>query len=117
MLVNRFRDIISRRGRVETRIGDNLVGLTKIDWTGDFETIWEGSASNLAQNVHVKAVHLTSSTRLAVLRILTIVGTGALSLTIKASIPGGQFLLIPAVYKFIRDMLGEFKKLPQEMDV
>ncbi len=111
-LISRFQQVLSRRGRIETRIGGNLVGLTKIDWTGDFETIWEEGTAPLAMNVHVRAIRLASGSRLALLRILTIVGTGALGLAIKASIPGGQFLLIPAVYKFVRDMLEELKKVP-----
>jgi hypothetical protein len=114
ILYNRFRQVITRHGRIETRIGENIVGLTNIDWNGDFETIWEEHAAPLTMNVHVKSVRLASTSRLAVLRILSIVSTGALSLAIKASIPGGQFLLIPAVYKFIRDMLEEFKKIPIE---
>lgn len=111
-IINRFLQVITRHGRVETRIGDDLVGLTRIDWNGDFETIWEEHAPTLSMHVHMKSVRLVSASRLAILRILSIAGTGALGLTIKASIPGGQYLLIPAVYKFICDMLKEFKKLP-----
>jgi hypothetical protein len=111
-IFNRFRHIITRRGRIETSIGDNLIGLTKIEWNGDFETIWETLAPPLAMHIHVKSIRLASASRMAILRILSIVGTGALSLAIKASIPGGQFLLIPAVYKFVNDMLEEFRKIP-----
>lgn len=111
-LISRFKQVLSHRGRIETRIGGNLVGLTKIDWNGDFETIWETRAAPLTMNVHVRAIRLASTSRLVFLRLLTIVGAGALGLAIKASIPGGQFLLIPAVYKFVRDMLEELKKMP-----
>ena len=114
VLINRFQQTITRRGRIETRIGDNLVGLTNIDWNGDFETIWEENAASLSMQLHVKSIRLASASRLTVLRILSIVSTGALGLAIKASIPGGQFLLIPAVYKFVRDMLEELKKIPVE---
>jgi hypothetical protein len=111
-LISRFQQILTPHGRIETRIGSDLVGLTKIDWTGDFETLWEARANPQAMEMHVRSTHLVSVSRLAVLRILAIAGTGALNLAIKASIPGGQFLLIPAVYNFVSDMLEELKKIP-----
>jgi hypothetical protein len=114
ILITRFRQVITRHGRIETRVGDDLVGLTKIDWNGDFETIWEANAPIQAMTMHVKSIRLVTASRLAILRILSIVGTGALGLAIKAAIPGGQFLLIPAVYQFVREMLEAFKKIPVE---
>ena len=112
VIFNRFRQLLIRHGRIETRISDNLVGLTKIDWNGDFETIWEDNTAPLSMRVHVKSIRLAVASRMAFLRILSIVAAGAIGLAIKASIPGGQFILVPAVYKFVRDMLEEFKKIP-----
>ncbi len=111
-LISRFRQVLAHRGRIETRIGGRLTGLTKVDLDGDFETIWDEDAGPMTMNAHVDAIRLATTSRLVLLRILSIVGTAALGLAIKASVPGGQFLLIPAVYKFVRDMLEELKKLP-----
>ncbi|MDF1514125.1 MAG: hypothetical protein P1S60_09990 [Anaerolineae bacterium] len=111
-LINQFRGVVTRRGKVETRIGDHLVGVTKVDWTGDFETIWQNTAESGEYHLHTKAVRLASASRLTVLRLISVVATGALNITIKASIPGGQFLLVPAVYQFVIDMLAELSRQP-----
>ena len=112
-LLSRIKDNMSLHGRIETRIGQNLVGITQIDWIGDYKTVWEKHATLQTMHLHTKSVHLTSISRMVVLRIISTSISGALGIAIKAAIPGGQILLIPAVYKFVLDMLHEFKKLQE----
>lgn len=110
--LGRFKDIMSLQRRIETRTGQNLVGLTHIDWKGDYKTIWEKQATPPAMHLHIKSVNLASTSRMVVLRIISTAVSGALSIAIKAAIPGGQILLIPAVYHFVSDMLRELKNIP-----
>jgi hypothetical protein len=110
-LLAQFRVLVRPVARVETVIGSQLVGLTVIDWNGDYETTWmEGSAPEQME-VHVAAVRLAMASRQALLRLFVVVVTGALGLAVQAHIPGGQILLVPAVYRFVRDVLQELKHL------
>jgi hypothetical protein len=58
----------------------------------------------------MQSVHLALRSRLALVRIVSVVATGAAGLAVKAAVPGGQLLLLPAVWKFVRDVLAELRQ-------
>jgi hypothetical protein len=59
---------------------------------------------------HRQSVHLALGARIALIRIVSVVATGAAGLAVKAAIPGGQVLLLPAIWKFVRDVLAELRQ-------
>lgn len=109
-LLLQFRRLVQYYARVETAIGAQSVGLTVVDWSGDYRTTWQDgvTASDMAR--HLDAVRLAMASRHALLRLASVVTSGALVLATKASVPGGQVLLLPAVYKYVRDVLEEFDR-------
>ncbi len=105
--VEQVKQLTSLSSRVETSIAGELVGLTCVDWTGDFETLWLPGTATDRWEVHRRNVNLVLASRLALLRVISIVTTGAGSLIAKAIAlpPGAQVLLIPAAVRFIFDVV------------
>jgi hypothetical protein len=108
--VERVQQIVANYARIETTLDDFDVGLTTVGWTGDFETTWQPGVTIEMMHTHRQSVHLVLSSRIAWIRIVSVVATGAAGLAVKAAVPGGQVLLIPAVWKFVRDVLAELRK-------
>ncbi len=79
--------------------------ISTVDWTGDYETAWLDGATTLEMTLHLEAVRLALASRHALLRLISVVTSGAMTLTAKASVPGEQVLLIPAVYNYVRSIL------------
>jgi hypothetical protein len=46
----------------------------------------------------------------ALIRLVSVIATGAAGLAIKAAIPGGQVLLLPAAWRFVRDVLKQLRQ-------
>ncbi len=108
--VERVRQMIAHYARVETVLGEQDVGLTTVGWTGNFATAWPRDVTAGGMRTHAQSVHLAMGSRLALIRVVSVVATGAAGLAVKASVPGGQLLLLPAVWKFVRDVLAELRK-------
>jgi hypothetical protein len=107
--VARVRDLVSHYARVRTTIDDVDVGLTRVGWTGDFETRWVDAVTDLQMQRHRESVGLALGSRVALMRLVSVVAGGAAGLTVRASVPGGQLLLIPATWRFVRDVLKELR--------
>jgi hypothetical protein len=104
-------NMVSHYARVETEIAGALVGHTAIGWTGDFNTIWKPDITAPSMRLHHQSVHLALASRIALLRMVVVVGTGAANLAVKLSIPGAQLLALPAAWKFVQDVLRESRNL------
>lgn len=105
-LIARFRRLVQYYARVETSVGGQPVALTVVDWSGDYDATWQDGVGPSDIALHMDSLRLVLASRQAWLRLVSVVASGALSLSIKASVPGGQFLLLPAVYRFVRDVLA-----------
>ena len=116
-LIAQFKTLIRPVARVETMIAGRWAGLTVIDWDGDHRTMWADGCAPDQMEIHLAAVRLAMTSRQTLLRLFVVVVTGALGLAVKAHIPGGQILLLPAVYKFVRDVLQELQNLPDGVKV
>ncbi len=108
--VERVQHIVANYARVETAQGGRELGRTAVSWTGNFETTWAANVTLQTMRTHRQSVHLALDSRIALIRIVSVVVTGAVGLAVKASVPGGQVLLLPAVWKFVRDVLVELRK-------
>jgi hypothetical protein len=105
------RAMITNYARVETAIVGVPIGQTAVGWTGDFRTIWTPSVTAAGMQVHRHNVDLTLQWRLGTLRMVGVVGAGAANIAVKLAVPGGQLLVIPAVWNFVKDVLKEWRKL------
>jgi hypothetical protein len=109
--LEQVRDMVTHYARVETEVAGILVGQTAVGWTGDFESIWMPGVALASMQLHHQSVHLALVSRLAFVRMVTIVATGAAGLALTLSVPGGQLMALPAVWKFVRDVLAEITNL------
>ena len=109
--LDQVRDVLAHYARVETAVAGAAIGSTTVDWTGDFETIWLPNSVPESMTLHYHSVHLALASRLALMHMVGIVGTGAIGLAAKFSMPGGQLLVLPAAWKFVQDVLKEWKNL------
>jgi hypothetical protein len=110
VFVEQVRHMVSHYARVETEVGGTLVGYTAVGWTGDFDTVWEADVAADSMGLHHQSVQLALGSRLALIRLLTIVGAGATKLALRLTIPGAQLLVLPAAWKFVRDVLEELRR-------
>jgi len=108
--MEQVRRTVGNYAHVETEMGEVMVGSTAVGWTGDFTTTWAMDVAPVAMRVHTQSVHLALASRIALLRIVSVVTTGAAGLALKAAVPGGQVLLLPASWRFVRDVLAELRR-------
>jgi hypothetical protein len=108
--VEQVRQVVAHYARIETALAGSDVGLTSVRWTGDFATTWAPDITADTMKAHLMSVRLTLESRIALMRVVSIVATGAAGLAVKAAIPGGQLLLLPAIWKFVRDVLAELRQ-------
>ena len=117
-ITGRWRDFVAQVDQlldqyasVETRVDEQIIGRTAVGWTGDFETTLTAAANPKSAELHKQAVQLALASRTAMLRLLIVISTGAAKLALRLAVPGAQILLLPAVYKFVRDVLKELRPL------
>lgn len=110
--VARVQQMVSQYARVETVVGGVPVGLTRVNWTGDFETHWTPGLPVLSRETHRQTVNLALASRIALLRVVSVITTGAAGLIVKAVAlpPGGQVLLIPAARRFVLDVMKTLRE-------
>ena len=108
--VERVQRTVANYARIETALAGRDVGHTAVGWTGNFETTWKPNVTIGMMRTHRQSVHLALGSRIALIRIVSVVATGATGLAIKAAIPGGQVLLLPAIWKFVLDVLAELRQ-------
>jgi hypothetical protein len=63
--------------------------------------------------LHHRAVHLALASRVALMRMVTVVGTGAAGLALRLTVPGAQLLVLPAAWRFVQDVLREWRNYQQ----
>ncbi len=101
-----FRDAV----RIETVIAGRTVGVTRVSWGGDFATFWSADLSGGSRKMHAQSLRVALDSRTALLRVVGVVVGGAVGLAAKAGVPGGQVLLLPAAWKYVRDVLDELRR-------
>jgi hypothetical protein len=101
--------LVSHAMCVETDVAGALVGRTTVGWAGDFDTRWEPHVAPLSMALHRQAVHLALASRIALVRLLIVVGAGAAKLALRLTIPGAQLLVLPAAWRFVQDVLKELQ--------
>ncbi|MFN2285989.1 MAG: hypothetical protein ACK2UQ_16365 [Anaerolineae bacterium] len=113
--VEQVQQMVAHYARVETVIAGAPVGLTRVGWSGDFETFWVPGMPALSREAHHETVNLALASRIALLRVVSVVTTGAAGLILKAVAlpPGGQVLLIPAARRFILDVMAVLRERRQ----
>lgn len=102
--------LVTHCAHIRTTVAGVDVGLTTVSWAGDFATHWVPGAQPSSMPLHIQAVQMALDSRLALLRVASVVAAGAVGLAVKAAVPGGQVLLLPAVWRFVRDVLQTLRQ-------
>ena len=108
--VEQVRQAVMNYARVSTELGSAPVGLTTVSWQGDFETTWALGIGPDEMQVHLNAVQVALDSRLEMVRTVSVVATGVANIVLKAVLPGAQLMLLPAVYKFVRDVMQQLSQ-------
>ena len=109
--LDQVRDKVMNYARVQTEIANHPIGWTAVDWTGDFRTVWTPTVTVAEMALHFRNITGTLQHRLGTLRFVGVVGAGAANIAVKLAVPGGQLLALPAVWKYVKDVLAEWRKL------
>ena len=96
---------------VETRVEEQLLGRTAVSWMGDVNTVWMGGLTSEEVLLHQRALALAIGSRDALLQTVLMAAQLAVKLSVLLSTPGGVLLALPAVWRFIHQVLAESGEL------
>ncbi len=113
-LIDKLRQSVAECVSIETRIAGRLLAHTSVNWSGDVQTVWPGSNSVEEVMLHQRTVALALKSRETMLKMFTATVQMAISLSLRLSLPGGPLLVLPAVLRFIKQML-ELQNSPQNI--
>jgi len=101
--VEQVKQMVSSPADVETVVAGQRIGLTCVDLDGDFKTFWLPGVSSLTREAHRQNVQLMLASRVALLRVISVITTGAGGLIAKALVlpPLAQAALIPELIRVI----------------
>ena len=95
---------------VETRVEDELLARTTVDWGGDSQTLYRAEITPIQISQHSQTLHLASISRSLKLRMVTTVAAGAVKLTTLLASGGGAVLALPMVYQYVTQILAQVKE-------
>jgi hypothetical protein len=109
----RIQQLVTQMAWVETRMGGQLVGWSVVNWTGDFYTSWKENTLPDQRALHQHSLQQAMATRVALLRVLAVTMQGAGMFAFLISNPGGVILALPAVWKYVNQVLDQIKQFQQ----
>lgn len=92
---------------VETCVQGQCLGRTGVGWTGDTNTVWRQGLSTEQVELHRRSLTLALASRDTLIRTLVFAVRGAVQLSVLLTMPGSALLALPAVWKFINQILKE----------
>ncbi len=109
--VEQVKQSLSGYARIQSDWGGLALGATEVDWLGNFQTRWLTMVTPEGRDLHCQAVRAALASRLSWFKLVGTVTVGAAGLALKASVPGGQLLLAPAVWRFVTDVIRDVKQI------
>lgn len=101
---------LSTYALVETQIQGETVARTAVGWAGDFSSIWRDEVNAEQKVLHGRSLALALASRNALLQSFTMAVQLALKVSVSLSLPGGIILVLPAVWKFVNQVVNKFEK-------
>jgi hypothetical protein len=105
----KVRKMLAYYANIESSSGGAAIGRTTVSWMGDFETLWRRGVAEDQVKLHRNSVDLALSSRQAWVKMAMLVTQGAALFGLLSST--GNPLMIPAVYKFIRQVLEQYREI------
>lgn len=112
--VTEAQRLLAHYTHVQTEQAGVAIGLTTVNWSGDFRTTWAMPVAPASRRLHVQAVETALASRAAWLQLIATVTGGAIGLAAKAALPGGAVLLLPAAWRFVRDVLAAWHSIAHQ---
>lgn len=95
---------------VETCIQEQYLGRTGVGWTGDMNTVWQQGLSTAQVELHQHSLALALASRGELIRTFSLAVRGAVQLSVLLTMPGSALLALPAVWKFVNQILADLKE-------
>jgi hypothetical protein len=112
-VVERVCGFVACYARVETRVNEQLLGQTTVSWTGDVNTVWKAGLTPEQVRTHQRTLALALESRDTLIRTVMMAAQLAIKLSVLLSTPGGVILALPAVWRFIHQVLAESSELTE----
>jgi len=106
-ILERVCRFVACYARIETRVQEHLLAQTAVSWTGDVNTAWKAELHPDQVRMHQRTLALALESRDTLLRTVLMATQLAIKVTVLVSTPGGVILALPAVWRFIHQVLAE----------
>ena len=103
------KQMLANYAYIESTSDGRMIGRTTVSWLGDFETLWRAGLSADQADLHRSSLELALQSRQAWIKMAMLVTQGAALLGLLTSTSNP--LLIPAVYKFIKQVLAQYREI------
>ncbi len=104
-LLDRVGACLSPASSIETRVEGELVARSLVGLRGSVRTLLDAGAKPERLALHCSAVTLAVSSRATLVRIMALLVTGALGISLRLSLPGGPRLALGATWRSVREVL------------
>jgi len=111
LLITRVQDFVTHFARIETATGSLTLASTRVGWTGDVTTIWASDITDEKRELHLRAVRANLQSRLALVRLVSLIVAGAGALAVQWALPGGTLRALPMAWRLARELIAEAKRL------
>ncbi len=105
--VDQLLKSIAHYVRVETCVREQCLGRTGVGWMGDMNTVWRQGLRTEQVELHRRSLALALQSRDELIRTFVIAVQGAVQLSALLIAPGSAILALPAVWKFLNQMLTD----------
>lgn len=109
--LNQVRQMLDAYAWIETAVDGQLIARTRVSWTGDFDTASLLPVSMLSGQRHAETVALALASRAVWVRFAGHMLTRALDLGKWLAVPGGAAAALPGLWRFINDMIDEYRRI------
>ncbi len=109
---NQIQTTLTTYALVETTIEQVLVGRSRVDLTGGFQSFFRHDIQPDQMVLHRQTLHLALASRAALLRTFITVLRGATIVATMFSSPVGAITALPAAWKFVDQLLDDMRATP-----
>jgi hypothetical protein len=103
--VDAIQQLVSCLSEVETRVGEKVVGRTKINFKGSLFTYWNTPLVLNESELHLSSVRQALASRAALIKMVSTTAQGAVLTAALVGAPGSALLVLPAVWRYIQTVL------------
>lgn len=117
LLITRVQDFVTHFARIETATGSLTFASSRVGWTGDVTTIWASGITDEKRELHLRAVRANLQSRLALVRLVSLIVAGAGALAVQWALPGGTLRALPMAWRLARELIAEAKRFSRPVNL